>query len=186
MCDWFSCVVTKDGYIHYTSREERLRLNARGENADHHSQILHDANLSEYDVDKIEYNPITKVLKLDRANGQNLYRTRMWSDAWFTKDEILETLTSMSLSEMLPKGVSFDAALYKKLLKKERKAYSTLWEYQCQDEKLLWRGMQGMRESTRNMLWYTRLFLGLCLTWKGESPSRSRYRRRIVDKIKAL
>ena len=62
MCSWFSFVVTRDGYIYYISREERLQLNKSEESADHHSRIIREAQLSELAVDKMEYNPITKKL----------------------------------------------------------------------------------------------------------------------------
>jgi len=183
MCSWFSFVVTRDGYIYYISREERLQLNKSEESADHHSRIIREAQLSELAVDKMEYNPITKKLTLDCVHSKYIFVTSRWRDAWFSRSEILETLNSMPLSEMLPKNVKFDMVLYKKLLKKQTILYQ-LFSYGF--DGLLWIGMGGFRRALSNMFWLSGAMIGLSLTWKGESKDRKSYRRKILEEIGIL
>ena len=183
MCYWFSGVVTKDGYIHYISREERLRLNKRGEEADHHSKILKEAKLNEFCADKIEYNPLTKNLRLDRSHGSSYAEWNYWKKAWFSKEEILNTLESMPLSEMLPEGVVFNRILYDKLVKDESKLYDR-FVYEHQDK--IWIGLLGMRKSLYSFYYMKRLFLGLCLTWSWESVRRKNYRQKTLKEIERM
>ena len=183
MCYWFSGVVTEDGYIHYISREERLRLNKQGEAADHHSKILKEAKLNEFCADKIEYNPLTKRLILDRAHGSSYTDSIYWRKAWFSKEEILNTLESMPLSEMLPEGVVFNRILYDKLVKDEDKVY---YRFVYENQNTIWSGLLGMRKVLGNFYWMKRFFLGLCLTWSWESVRRKTYRQKILKEIERI
>lgn len=184
MCDWFSCVVTKDGHIHYICREERLRLNKKGESADHHSRILKEMkSTNEFDVDKIEYNPITKRLILDMTHGKMYYSSILWRDAWFSHDEILQTLKSMPLHEMLPKGVSFNLSKYEELLKKEDKIYRV---YRYEPQIMLWFGLSGLKKSLYGMFRFKRFLMGLCLHWSKESVRRKNYVHAILKQIETF
>jgi len=150
---------------------------------DHHSRILRNTGLSEYSADKIEYNPITKELKLDSVHSsmhKYLY-TYGWNKAWFSRKEILNTLESMPLTEMLPKGVHFNKVLYEKLVKKESTLYSRYGFANMHD---LWSGMQGFRKSLTNVLWIKCMIIGLCLSWKGESVKRLKFKQEALNLIK--
>ena len=188
MCNWFSCVVTRDGYIHYINREERFRLNSKGETADHHSRIICEAGLDEFNVDKIEYNPLTKNLKLDRAHGckHSYWNQGQWRYCWFSRIEILETLESMNISEMLPKGVKFNKKLYDTLFKIQDKSTICFhYRYRYCDSVKLWRGLQGFRKAllSSDVHIFLSIAMALSCTWKSESERRKAFKSKILKEF---
>ena len=70
MCDFFSCISNGQGKIYYFDYEMRQKI-IKGETTfytDSHSSIAEHYKLNDDKVNKYEYNPLTKVFRIDQLN----------------------------------------------------------------------------------------------------------------------
>jgi len=116
MCKWFSCIVTKEGDLYYSTVEHRDEiLKAKHEAisaADQHSVLAHEAGVDIDDVDGYEFDPWTGQLCLDEPH---LTRDLWYSErAYFGLARVQEVVESIPLKDMLPSSIDIDMAKYRR------------------------------------------------------------------------
>jgi len=91
MCKFFSCITKGDGVLIYMDAVKRKKTKGRYDNMDSHTAIAdyHGfRGIKEDVVNKYEYNPLTKILKVDQINAEVDDRELVQNelDSWTAKD----------------------------------------------------------------------------------------------------